>query len=183
MRCPFSQGKRQKTAREREMHRLIREKCKPFWGDEGSYFIGGHSFREMRTKSGPSMVFREGKSPGVKSESGVGGRRGGGGGGRGLAPPTWGGQGPCLDPEGLPSLAPTEGEPTGPRAAPPHPHSPVQAAGCLAGCAACLRKLCPHLTSLCSQPHWAGGGSPRPPRCGSSSHSPTKKHCCFKRWF
>lgn len=84
----FSRGRKRL---EREMHRLIREKRKLFGGgrDRGSYFIGGLSFKEMRTKSGPPLTSEKGKSHGTESGPFGSGRRQ-------LSGSTWSGQGPCL---------------------------------------------------------------------------------------
>lgn len=62
MRCPFSQGKRQKMVWEREMHRLIREKWKKksILGRWGPLFRWRVSFKE-RTKSGPPVILEKGR--------------------------------------------------------------------------------------------------------------------------
>lgn len=76
-RCPFSQAKRQKTAREREMHRLIREKWK-LWGWRQLFHWRAFFQRDENKIGTPPSNFREGKSHGTESESWVGGPFGNG---------------------------------------------------------------------------------------------------------
>lgn len=47
------------------MHRLIREKWKPF-GGRGHHFTGGPLFKDIRTKSGPPTISEKGQSHGTE---------------------------------------------------------------------------------------------------------------------
>lgn len=138
------------------MHRLIRE-MKTLWGggrDGGGDFIRGLSFKEMRTPND----FREGKKSWHRKASwGLGAalwEQGRGAGCR--VAPTW-----TSASRGAPVSWAPEASPTSPshliskqRVTPSTPH---------------------HIR--------AKGAPPQPPWGGSSSHSRTRKHCCFTRWF